>query len=91
MRKGSIKRWIASASIIAMLVSNLGSDMSAMSIVHATELNDPTVEASAEEPAVTEEPAAEEPTVADLPAAEQLQTDRSFRATRRVPRWRIQS
>ena len=80
MRKGSFKRWIASASIIAMLVSNLGSDMSAMSIVHATELNDPTVEASAEEPtaeepAVTEEPAAEEPTVADLPAAEQLQTD----------------
>ena len=80
MRKGSFKRWIAGASIIAMLVSNLGSDMSAMSIVHATELNDPTVEASAEEPtaeepAVTEEPAAEEPTVADLPAAEQLQTD----------------
>ncbi|MBP7348160.1 MAG: InlB B-repeat-containing protein, partial [Butyrivibrio sp.] len=75
MRKGSIKRWIASASIIAMLVSNLGSDMSAMSIVHATELNDPTVEAPAEtpaeEPAVAEEPATEEPAVAEEPATEE--------------------
>ena len=74
MRKGNFKRWIAGASIIAMLVSNLGSDMSAMSIVHATELNDPTVEASAD-PAVQEEPAAAEPAVTEEAAAETQDVD----------------
>ena len=56
MTKGSLKRWIACTSIVAMLVSTLGSDMSAIRVVHASEINDPTVQA-AEEPAPSEEPA----------------------------------
>ena len=66
MKKGNLKRWIAGASIMAMLVSNLGSDMSAMSVVHATGLNDPAIETSVES-TVAEEPAQQE----EEPAQEQ--------------------
>ena len=69
MRKGNLKRWIAGASIMAMLVSNLGSDMSAMSVVHATELNDPTIETPLE-PAVSEEPVQQEEEPAQEPESE---------------------
>ena len=62
MTKGSLKRWIACISIIVLLVSTLGSDMSAIRVVHASGINDPAVQVSEEplssaEPAVMEEPA----------------------------------
>ena len=77
MTKGSLKRWIACVSIVVLLVSTLGSDMSAIRVVHASEINDPTVEVS-EEPATSEEPApveeaapSEEPAVPEEPAQQE--------------------
>ena len=62
MMKGNLKRWVACASIIALVLSNFGSNVSAMRIVHATEIDDPLIQVSeesapSEEPAVSEEPA----------------------------------
>ena len=74
MTKGSLKRWIACISIIVLLVSTLGSDMSAIRVVHASGINDPAVQVSEEplssaEPAVMEEPApAEEAAVEEAEA-----------------------
>ena len=74
MTKGSLKRWIACISIVVLLVSTLGSDMSAIRVVHASEINDPTVQVSEEplssaEPAVPEESApAEEAAPSEEPA-----------------------
>ena len=68
MTKGSLKRWIACVSIVVLLVSTLGSDMSAIRVVHASGINDSAMQVSEELAASEESAPSEETAILEEPA-----------------------